>query len=76
MRMQRAVAERRERVEHVVGGERAGHAMIEQPMRGRDAARHVVLVLAPHQEQVGRRQHRDGDPGVGQLRRPISSRRE
>ena len=35
-------------------------------MRGRDAARHVMLVLAPHQEQVGRRQHRDGDPGVGQ----------
>ena len=40
--------------------------MIEQSVRGRDAARHVTLVRSPHQEQVGRRQHRHSDPGIRQ----------
>ena len=31
-----------------------------------DAARHMVVVVAAHQEQVRRRQHRDGDAGIGE----------
>jgi hypothetical protein len=56
-------------------GERAGDAVIEQTMCVRDPARHVLLVLAPHQKKVGRRQHRHGDPSVGQAA-AISARRE
>jgi hypothetical protein len=70
---QRAVAERRERVEHVVGGERADDAVIEQPMRGRDAARHMVVVLAPHEEEIGGGQHRHRHAGIGQ---PAADRRK
>ena len=39
--------------------------MRQQPMRGGDAARHVMVMLPSHQEQVGR-QHRHGHPGIGQ----------
>ena len=53
-------------IEHIVGGERAGDAVIEQLVRRRNPARHAVLMAAPHQEQVGRRQHGDGDAGIGQ----------
>ena len=35
----------------------------------RDAAHARVVAVAPHQEQVGRRQHRDGDACVRQLPR-------
>ena len=35
-------------------------------MRRRDAARHMEFMVTPHQEQVGRRQHRHSDAGIGQ----------
>ena len=36
-----------------------------------DAARHVVVGIAAHEEQVGGRQHGDGDTGVGELARDL-----
>jgi hypothetical protein len=66
MRMSEPIAERREWVEHVIRRERTGHALTEQPMHRGDAARHVELAITPHQEHVGRRQHRHGDAGIRQ----------
>jgi hypothetical protein len=40
-------------IEHVVGRERAGHTQREQAMHRRHSARHVMVAIAPHQEQVG-----------------------
>ena len=54
---QRAIAERRERIEHVVARDRANDTIIEQPMRRGHAARNVVIMIAPHEKKIGRRQH-------------------
>jgi hypothetical protein len=66
---ERAVAVRRERVQHVVRGQRCIHAGADETMRGRDAARHVVIDAAAHQEQIGRRQDRYRYAGIREHRR-------
>ena len=43
--------------------------MSAQDIRIRDAAHDRMLAVAPHQEQIRRRQHRDRDAAVGHLPR-------
>src|SRR3546814_14607223 len=50
---------------HVVVRQRAGHAMLQQRVSMCHAARDVVVMATAHQEQVGGRQHGDGNAGTG-----------
>src|SRR5450631_306601 len=52
---QRAIAERRKRIENVVGRKRTGDALAEQPVHKRHPAWHRMLGAATHQKQIGRR---------------------
>ncbi len=65
---QRRITVGRERIEHIVGRDRAGDARLPQRLDPRDAARHGVIVTAAHQMQVGRRQDRHRDAGIGEAR--------
>ncbi len=70
-----AVAERRGGIEDVVGGERAVDAVLHQEIGIRHAAPDAVVLVAPHEVEVGRRQHRDGDPDVVQASRQLRQAR-
>ena len=48
-------AERRERIEHIVGRQRAVHAVLQKPVRRGDPAHDVLQLLTAHQVEVGRR---------------------
>src|SRR5262245_37714147 len=63
---ERAIAVRRRRVENVVGGERAFDPVLEQQVGIRHAADDGMVAIAAHEKKIGRRQHRDRDPGIGQ----------
>ncbi len=63
---QRRVAERREGIEHIVGGDRTQHAMSDQSVRQGEAARRIMGGATAHQIEIGCRQHGDGDAGVGE----------
>jgi len=62
---QRAVAERRERIEHVVGRQRAVDASLDEKIGVGDAAPDIVILVASHQVEIGRRQDGDGDADIG-----------
>ena len=42
-------------------------------MRRRDATRNIVIVIAPHEKEIGRRQHGHGHAGIGEA---LGHRRE
>src|SRR5262249_43725952 len=63
---ERAVAIRGRRIEDVVGGERAVDAVGEEQVGISHTAPDIVVLVAAHEEEVGRRQHRDGDAAVGE----------
>ena len=56
-------------VQHVVARHRAGHAVPGEQIGVGDAAHDRMVVLAPHQIEVGRGQHGHGYPGIGETPR-------
>ena len=73
----RAIAVGRERIEDIVARERAIDAVMQELVRGHDAARDivVVLVLAAHQKEIRGRQHGERHAGIGEpLRRRLEGR--
>jgi len=48
----RAITERREGIEYVVGGQGTVHAVFDQPVHGCDTADDVVVSICPHEVQV------------------------
>ena len=61
-------------IEHVVGRDRAIDAVLDQAMHRRHPARHVAVIVAADQEQIGRRQRGHRDAGRRRAASPASSR--
>ena len=70
---QRAVAIGRRRIEDVVGGQRAVHAVLAEEICVGHTAHHAMVAVAAHQEQVGRRQHVTRDARVGEPARQAAT---
>src|SRR5712691_3981329 len=62
---QRTVAERREGIEYVVGGERAVDTIVEQLVGRHHPTQHVVILVSPHEVQVSGGQHGEGNASIG-----------
>ena len=68
---ERAIAERRERIEDIVGRDRAIAGVFHKQIGVDQPAPHVVGLVAPHQEQVGGRQDGDRDTRFGETLRDL-----
>jgi hypothetical protein len=61
---QRAVAERREGIEHIVAGEGAVDTVVEQLVGCHHSSQHVVILVPTHEVQVRRGQHGEGNASI------------
>ncbi len=68
---ERAVPERGERIEDVVARQRTIAPLFDEQVRVDEPTPHIVVPLAPHQEQIGCRKDRDRDADIGKALCPI-----
>ncbi len=63
----RGIAERREWVEHIIGGYRGADAICRKEMSRGDTTRNICCLPPPHEKKIRRRQNDQRDASLGNL---------